>query len=172
MVCCNKMGKLTSLVPTWVGANHWSAPEVADLFFANWVWYYSIQSSLFMVVMFILLHHSGVPCGPCSECKHCLIVLTIPRLMVRQNIRTAPLSRLYELLFMRVLMIGWRLFHSLNCVWTMQWRTPLKCRLLPLRMVSHCEHQWTTWTDCTPTKRHKPLSKRSIDCLSRFSIDW
>ena len=37
MVCCNKLGKLTRLVPTWVGENHLAAPEVAKLFFANWL---------------------------------------------------------------------------------------------------------------------------------------
>ena len=40
MVCCDKLGKLSHLVPTWVGENFLSAPEVAKLFFANWVRYY------------------------------------------------------------------------------------------------------------------------------------
>ena len=40
MVCCDKLGKLTRLVPTWVEENHLAAPEVAKLFFANWVRYY------------------------------------------------------------------------------------------------------------------------------------
>ena len=35
MVCCDKLGKLSRLVPTWVGENCLSAPEAAKLFFAN-----------------------------------------------------------------------------------------------------------------------------------------
>ena len=46
MVCCNKLGKLTRLVPTWVGENHLVAPEVVKLFFANWVWYYGVPKQL------------------------------------------------------------------------------------------------------------------------------
>ena len=46
MVCCDKLGKLTRLVPTWVGENHLSAHEVAKLFFANWVWYYGVTKRL------------------------------------------------------------------------------------------------------------------------------
>ena len=46
MVCCNKLGKLTHLVPTWVGENHLAAPEVAKLLFANWVWYYGVPKWL------------------------------------------------------------------------------------------------------------------------------
>ena len=46
MVCCDKFGKLTRLVPTWVGENHLAAPEVAKLFFANWVWYYGVPKWL------------------------------------------------------------------------------------------------------------------------------
>ena len=46
MVCCNKLGKLSRLVPTWVGGNHLSAPEVAKLFFANWVQYYGESNRL------------------------------------------------------------------------------------------------------------------------------
>ena len=46
MVCCNKLGKLTSLVPTWVGENHLAAPKVAKLFFANWVRYYGVPKWL------------------------------------------------------------------------------------------------------------------------------
>ena len=42
MVCCDKLGKLSRLVPTWVGENRLSAPEVAKLFFANWVLYYGV----------------------------------------------------------------------------------------------------------------------------------
>ena len=46
MVCCNKLGKLSRLVPTWVGENRLSAPEVAKLFFANWVRYYGVPKRL------------------------------------------------------------------------------------------------------------------------------
>ena len=46
MVCCDKLGKLSRLVPTWVGENHLSAPEVAKLFFPNWVWYYGVPNRL------------------------------------------------------------------------------------------------------------------------------
>ena len=46
MVCCDKLGKLTRLVPTWVEENHLAAPEVARLFFANWVWYYGVPKQL------------------------------------------------------------------------------------------------------------------------------
>ena len=42
MVCCHKLGKLSRLVPAWVGENHLSAPEVAKLFFVNWVRYYDV----------------------------------------------------------------------------------------------------------------------------------
>ena len=45
-VCCNKLGKLSRLVPTWVGENRLSAPEVAKLFFANWVQYYGVPKRL------------------------------------------------------------------------------------------------------------------------------
>ena len=46
MVCSDKLGKLTRLVPTWVEENRLSAPEVAKLFFANWVWYYGAPKRL------------------------------------------------------------------------------------------------------------------------------
>ena len=46
MVCCDKLGKLTCLILTWVGENHLSVPEVAKLFLANWVWYYGIPKWL------------------------------------------------------------------------------------------------------------------------------
>ena len=46
IVCCDKLGKLTRLVPTWVGKNHLAAPEVAKLFFASWVWYYGVPKRL------------------------------------------------------------------------------------------------------------------------------
>ena len=46
MVCCNNLGKPTRPVPTWVGENHLAAPEVAKLFFANWVWYYGVPNRL------------------------------------------------------------------------------------------------------------------------------
>ena len=46
MVCCNKLGKLTRLVPTWVGENHLVEPEVAKSFFAIWVWYYGAPKRL------------------------------------------------------------------------------------------------------------------------------
>ena len=37
---------LPPLVPTWVGENQLAAPEVAKLFFANWVWYYGVPKRL------------------------------------------------------------------------------------------------------------------------------
>ena len=46
MVCCDKLGKLSRLVPTWVVENHLSAPKVAKLFFANWVCYYGVPKQL------------------------------------------------------------------------------------------------------------------------------
>ena len=46
MVCCDKLGELSRLVPTWDAENHLSAPEVAKLFFANWVWYYGVPKWL------------------------------------------------------------------------------------------------------------------------------
>ena len=46
MVCCDKLGKLTRLVPTWVGENHLAAPEVAKLCFVNWVRYYGVLKQL------------------------------------------------------------------------------------------------------------------------------
>ena len=46
MVCCDKLGKLSRLVPTWVGENHLAAPEVAKLFIANWVRYYGVPKRL------------------------------------------------------------------------------------------------------------------------------
>ena len=46
MVFCDKLGKLSRLVPTWVEQNHLSAPEVAKLFFANWVQYYGVSKRL------------------------------------------------------------------------------------------------------------------------------
>ena len=70
----------------------------------------------FMTVTFVLLHHSGMPCGLCSECKLCLVVLTIRRPTAKQNVRTVPSNKLYVILFVRLLMIVWRLFHSWSCV--------------------------------------------------------
>ena len=46
MVCCDKLGKLSRLVLTWVGENRLSAPEVAKLFFANRVRYYGVPKRL------------------------------------------------------------------------------------------------------------------------------
>ena len=46
IVCCNKLGKLTRLALAWVGENHLAAPEVAKLFFSNWVWYYGVPKQL------------------------------------------------------------------------------------------------------------------------------
>ena len=46
MVCCDKLGKLSRLVPTWVGENHLSAPELAKFFIANWVQYYGVPKRL------------------------------------------------------------------------------------------------------------------------------
>ena len=46
MVSCNKLGKLTPIFPTWVGENQLSVPEVAKLFFANWVHYYGVPKWL------------------------------------------------------------------------------------------------------------------------------
>ena len=46
MVCCNKLGKLSRSVPTWVEENHLAAPEVAKLFFANWVRHYGVAKRL------------------------------------------------------------------------------------------------------------------------------
>ena len=46
MVCCDKLGKLSRLVPTWVEENRLSTPEVAKLFFANWVQYYGVPKRL------------------------------------------------------------------------------------------------------------------------------
>ena len=97
MVCCNKLGKLTHLVPTWVGENHLAAPEVAKLFFANWVQYYGVPKGLVQIVICILLCHSGVPCGPCSECEHYLVVLTIHKLRAKRNVKTIPSRKLYVL---------------------------------------------------------------------------
>ena len=46
MVFCDKLGKFTRLVPTWVGKNQLPMPEVAQLFFANWVCYYGVPKRL------------------------------------------------------------------------------------------------------------------------------
>ena len=46
MVCCDKLRKLTRLVPTWVGENHLAVPEVAKLFFVSWVQYYGVPKRL------------------------------------------------------------------------------------------------------------------------------
>ena len=42
MVCCDKFGKFTCLVQAWVVENNLATPEVAKLFFANWVQYYGV----------------------------------------------------------------------------------------------------------------------------------
>ena len=73
-------------------------------------------NSWFTIMTCILLHHSGWPCGPCSEFELWLVVLTIYRLTVRRNVRIALSNRVFVLLFMRVLTMGWRLFHLWNCV--------------------------------------------------------
>ena len=46
MVCCDKLGKLSRLVPTWLGENRLSATEVAKLFFENWERYYGVPKRL------------------------------------------------------------------------------------------------------------------------------
>ena len=46
MVCCDELSKPTSFIPTWVEENQLSAPKVAKLFFANWVWYYIVSKWL------------------------------------------------------------------------------------------------------------------------------
>ena len=46
MVYCDKLGKLTRLVPTQVEENHLAAPEAAKLFFASWVRYYGVPKRL------------------------------------------------------------------------------------------------------------------------------
>ena len=42
MVVLNKMGKLSQLVPCGVGKNQLTAPEVAKLFFENWVRFFGV----------------------------------------------------------------------------------------------------------------------------------
>ena len=42
MVVVNKMGKLSWLVPCRVGENQLTAPEVAKLFFENWVRFFGV----------------------------------------------------------------------------------------------------------------------------------
>ena len=42
MVVVNKMGKLSQLVPCRVGGNQLTAPEVAKLFFENWVRFFGV----------------------------------------------------------------------------------------------------------------------------------
>ena len=42
MVVLNKMGKLSWLVPCRVGENQLTAPEVAKLFFENWVRFFGV----------------------------------------------------------------------------------------------------------------------------------
>ena len=97
IVCCDKLGKLTRLVPTWVGENHLAAPEVAKMFLQIGYGTMEYLSGWCMIVMCILLHHSGVPCGPCSERKLYLVVLITRRPMVKWNVRTVPLSKLFVL---------------------------------------------------------------------------
>ena len=42
MVVVNKMGKLSRLVPCRAGENQLTAPEVAKLFFENWVRFFGV----------------------------------------------------------------------------------------------------------------------------------
>ena len=42
MVVLDKMGKLSRLVPCRVGENQLTAPEVAKLFFENWVRFFGV----------------------------------------------------------------------------------------------------------------------------------
>ena len=42
MVVLNKMGKLSRLVPCRAGENQLTAPEVAKLFFENWVRFFGV----------------------------------------------------------------------------------------------------------------------------------
>ena len=93
MVCCDKLGKLSRLVPTWVGENRLSAPEVAKLFFANWVRYYGVPKRLIHDRDVHFTACSGVHCGPCSGRELCLVVLITPRPTVKRNVRTIPLSK-------------------------------------------------------------------------------
>ena len=56
------------------------------------------QNGWFTTMTFVLLCPSGVPCGPCSECKFYLVVLTICRPTIKQNVRTTPSSKLHALI--------------------------------------------------------------------------
>ena len=44
MVVLNKMGKLSWLVPCRAGENQLTAPEVAKLFFENWVRFFGVPN--------------------------------------------------------------------------------------------------------------------------------
>ena len=46
MVCCDKLGKPSRLIPTWVGEDQLSATKVSKLFLTNWVWHYGIPKQL------------------------------------------------------------------------------------------------------------------------------
>ena len=46
MVCCNKLDKLSCLIPTWVVENQLHAPKVAKIVCAKWIQYCGILKVL------------------------------------------------------------------------------------------------------------------------------
>ena len=97
MMCCDKLGKLSRLVPTWVWENRLSAPEVAKLFFANWVRYYGVPKWLThdRDVRFTASFWRAL--WAMHGSKLYSVVLITRRPTVKRNVRTIPLSKLLVL---------------------------------------------------------------------------
>ena len=86
-IIVEKLGKPSHLVLCRAGEGQLTVPQVAKLFFKNWVRFFGILK--------VVLHdhdaysqlHSGKCCGVSWICKLCLVALTIPKPMVRQSAR-------------------------------------------------------------------------------------
>ena len=87
MVVLDKMGKLSWLVPCRAGENQLTAPEVAKLFFKNWVRFFGVHSMPHMIGMCVSQHHSGRHCGVLWVLVRCLVACTTNRLMSKLNIK-------------------------------------------------------------------------------------
>ena len=93
MVVLDKMGKLSQLVPCRAGENQLTAPEVAKLFFENWVRFFGVPKYVIHDGMYVSQHCSGRHCGALWVLIHCLVMCNIPRLMVRPSDKIERLSR-------------------------------------------------------------------------------
>ena len=81
MVVLDKMGKLSRLVPCRAGENQLTAPEVAKLFFENWVRFFGVPK-------YVINDRYVRFTAPFWVLVCCLVVLTIHRRMGRPSVKT------------------------------------------------------------------------------------